>query len=94
MYLIISNVRVGSNPTLFHVLLFLIYVRLPFGCSHIQVMGNEVLDNITIISTQNALNALVVYSRMGRHVPVDGEHRLPERAGGVPVSTPVLSPIY
>ena len=42
------------------------------------------------LPTHTTLNALLVHSRMTRHVPVDGEHRLPEGAGGVPVAVNVL----
>ena len=42
------------------------------------------------LPTQTALNALLVHSRMTRHVPVGGEQRLPQGAGGIPVAVNVL----
>jgi len=52
------------------------------------VLGEETQGDH--LPTQTALNALLVHSRMARHVPVDGKHRLPEGAGGVPVAVNVL----
>jgi len=52
------------------------------------VLGEETLSDH--LPTQTALNALLVHSRMTRHVPVGGEQRLPQGAGGIPVAVNVL----